>query len=144
MMNSNSNNDQTAMTPRQLLSILRLSQALARLRMSPTVRHEDVDEALRLVDSSKSSLNSNESSAAQLEDASSSIFNMIRDSLNNSIMVRMNNGINKRVIAYGALESMIVQNGFTTNQFLNCLREYSELGILAIDSERTQIELICE
>lgn len=31
-------NDQTTMTPRQLLSILRLSQALARLRFSNAVR----------------------------------------------------------------------------------------------------------
>jgi AraC-like DNA-binding protein len=31
-------NDQTTMTPRQLLSILRLSQALARLRFSNSVR----------------------------------------------------------------------------------------------------------
>jgi DNA replication licensing factor MCM7 len=42
-------NDQTVMTARQLLSILRLSQALARLRLSDTVSHEDVDEAIRLV-----------------------------------------------------------------------------------------------
>jgi hypothetical protein len=44
-------NDQTVMTARQLLSILRLSQALARLRFSETVSHEDVDEAIRLVSS---------------------------------------------------------------------------------------------
>jgi len=41
--------DQAVMTARQLLSILRLSQALARLRLSNTISHEDVDEALRLV-----------------------------------------------------------------------------------------------
>ena len=41
--------DQAVMTARQLLSILRLSQALARLRLSATISHEDVDEALRLV-----------------------------------------------------------------------------------------------
>jgi len=41
--------DQAVMTARQLLSILRLSQALARLRLSSSISHEDVDEALRLV-----------------------------------------------------------------------------------------------
>lgn len=42
-------NDQTIMTARQLLSILRLSQALARLRLSDIVTNSDVDEAIRLV-----------------------------------------------------------------------------------------------
>ena len=37
------NGDQTVMTARQLLSILRLSQALARLRFSDYVAREDVD-----------------------------------------------------------------------------------------------------
>eukprot|EP00168_Porphyra_purpurea_P001629 TRINITY_DN11968_c0_g1_i1.p1 TRINITY_DN11968_c0_g1~~TRINITY_DN11968_c0_g1_i1.p1 ORF type:complete len:304 (-),score=132.94 TRINITY_DN11968_c0_g1_i1:68-979(-) len=43
-------------TPRTLLSVLRLSQALARLRLAPAVAREDVDEALRLMASSKASL----------------------------------------------------------------------------------------
>ena len=40
------NGDQTVMTARQLLSILRLSQGLARLRFSDYVAREDVDEAI--------------------------------------------------------------------------------------------------
>jgi len=43
------NSDQTTMTARQLLSILRLSQALARLRLADVVTNQDVDEAIRLV-----------------------------------------------------------------------------------------------
>ena len=43
------NSDQTTMTARQLLSILRLSQGLARLRLSRTVANQDIDEAIRLV-----------------------------------------------------------------------------------------------
>jgi DNA replication licensing factor MCM7 len=41
---------------RTLLAVLRLSQALARLRLADVVRQEDVDEALRLMDVSKASL----------------------------------------------------------------------------------------
>ncbi|KAF9013918.1 MCM-domain-containing protein [Cyathus striatus] len=41
---------------RTLLGVLRLSQALARLRMADTVEHPDVDEALRLMECSKESL----------------------------------------------------------------------------------------
>jgi DNA replicative helicase MCM subunit Mcm2 (Cdc46/Mcm family) len=61
---SASNGDQAVMTPRALLSILRLgqvcqnfvfpsllicNQALARLRLAEAVTHEDIDEAIRLV-----------------------------------------------------------------------------------------------
>ena len=45
--NQTKNGDQTVMTARQLLSILRLGQALARLRFSDYVAREDVDEAIR-------------------------------------------------------------------------------------------------
>ncbi len=44
-------------TARTLLSILRLSEALARLRFSDEVAQSDVDEALRLMQMSKASLN---------------------------------------------------------------------------------------
>ena len=36
-------------TPRQLESLIRLSEARARLRFSPYVEKEDVDEAIRLI-----------------------------------------------------------------------------------------------
>ena len=43
-------------TARTLLSILRLAEALARLRFAPEVAQSDVDEALRLMKMSKASL----------------------------------------------------------------------------------------
>ena len=42
-------NEQSVMTARRLLSILRMSQALARLRFADRVASEDVQEAIRLV-----------------------------------------------------------------------------------------------
>ena len=46
----------THTSPRTLLGILRLSQALARLRFANEVISDDVDEALRLIEVSKASL----------------------------------------------------------------------------------------
>jgi len=43
-------------TPRTLLAIIRLSQALARLSFRPQVNQADVDEALKLMDFSIRSL----------------------------------------------------------------------------------------
>lgn len=44
-------------TPRSLLAIIRLSQSLARLRLNPEVNSEDVNEAIRLTESSRNSIN---------------------------------------------------------------------------------------
>lgn len=46
----------THTSARTLLGVLRLSQALARLRFAAAVLHADVDEALRLMEASKESL----------------------------------------------------------------------------------------
>jgi len=47
-------------TARTLQAILRMSQALARIRLSSLVTREDVEEAMRLMYKSKSSLEDNE------------------------------------------------------------------------------------
>lgn len=50
------NKDTTYTSARNLLGIIRLSTALARLRLSDTVDKDDVGEALRLLEMSKASL----------------------------------------------------------------------------------------
>jgi DNA replication licensing factor MCM7 len=50
----------TYTSPRTLLGVLRLAQALARLRFADIVEHGDVDEALRLMECSKESLEDDE------------------------------------------------------------------------------------
>lgn len=51
--------DVTFTSARNLLGILRLSTALARLRLSGIVEKDDVNEAIRLMEMSKSSLKVN-------------------------------------------------------------------------------------
>ena len=68
-----SNQAQTAMTARQLLSILRLSQSLARLRFDTEVKHQDVDEAIRLVYVSKASLTEEYDSSSANQNKNKSI-----------------------------------------------------------------------
>lgn len=41
-------------TPRQLESMVRISESLAKMRLSPTVEQQDVAEALRLMKASNS------------------------------------------------------------------------------------------
>lgn len=50
------NKSHTYTSARTLLGVLRLAQALARLRFADSVEHNDIDEALRLMECSKESL----------------------------------------------------------------------------------------
>jgi len=132
-------NDQTAMTARQLLSILRLSQSLARLRFSDYVAREDVDEAIRLTHMSKATLTENCDGATgpngkkRKEDASSRIFNEIRNYASAS---------DSQEIEMRVCEAMVLRKGFTVQQLEACLSEYEELCILQVNSSRTHISLL--
>ncbi len=134
------NGDQTVMTARQLLSILRLSQALARLRFSDFVAREDVDEAIRLTHMSKASLLDQPTSDAAGngvrrigEDVVSRIFNILRDyaviSKSRRLEVRM-------------CEAMVLRKGFTAEQLRRCLKEYEDLDVLQMNATGTHIDFI--
>jgi DNA replication licensing factor MCM7 len=113
-------------SPRTLLGVLRLSQALARLRFSEIVVQEDVDEALRLIDASKQSLYAEQHSFRRDLTPSSKIFNMVRalaearscdaDDYPGELSIRK---VQERVIA----------KGFTVDQFQKAIEEYCELDV---------------
>ncbi|KAL9189100.1 hypothetical protein ACHAXT_011590 [Thalassiosira profunda] len=137
------NGDQTVMTARQLLSILRLGQALARLRFSDYVAREDVDEAIRLTHMSKSSLTDHDqggpgdqgSSKRKWggEDVTSRIFNIIRDYSTSSRSQR---------VEVKLVEAMVLRKGFTEQQLKQCLEEYQSLDIIQLNTTGTHIDLI--
>ena len=102
------------MTARQLLSILRLSQALARLRMSNTVSHGDVDEAMRLTHSSKSSLLDDDFNPnLSREDVVSSIYTIMRD-------FAASRGVS--TVDYNNIEMMVLKKGFSAAQLQHTLQ----------------------
>lgn len=74
------NKSHTYTSTRTLLGILRLSQALARLRCGDVVEHADVDEALRLMECSKESLLDEEDREVETDKSSQSrIFRLIKE-----------------------------------------------------------------
>jgi DNA replication licensing factor MCM7 len=126
--------DQAVMTARQLLSILRLSQALARIRLSNTVSHDDIDEAIRLTHASKASLtddsaNNGGGPGGNGEDVTSSIYNIMRD-----FAVSRNNTVN-----FIQIEAMVLKKGFTSAQLKYCLSEYELLGVISVDRDGSTI-----
>ena len=134
-----SGSDQTVMTARQLLSILRLSQALARLRFSDFVAREDVDEAIRLTHQSKSSLLDDDNDEAnggnkkRGEDVMSRIFHILRDYASVS---------GKKEVELQLAEAMVLRKGFTTQQLESCLEEYEALQVIQINRTRTHVYFV--
>lgn len=122
-------NDQAIMTARQLLSILRLSQGLARLRMADLVTHEDVDEAIRLIHASKASL-LDDGPTGPREDVVSAVYTVMRDYVA---------AHNTHTVSYAQVEAMVIKKGFTAAQLQTTLQEYSGLGVVHLDNESRYI-----
>ena len=126
--------DQTVLTARQLLSILRLSQALARLRFADLVAREDVDEAIRLTHCSKASLDNDQASSGKgggSRDVVSKIYQLIRD-YGNTLT-------GNDAVKVATVQAMVVRKGYTQEQFQTCLEEYQNLQVWQVNRTGTEI-----
>ena len=113
-------------SPRTLLAIIRLSQALARLRFSTEVLTDDVDEALRLVEVSKASLY-NEANKGEDQSASSKIYGLVRG-MRESGAAAVGDG-SRSELSMRKVKERIIAKGFTEDQFNQAVREYMMLDV---------------
>jgi DNA replication licensing factor MCM7 len=118
---------------RTLLAILRLAQALARLRFSDTVEQPDVDEAIHIMHMSKASLldRANERAAV---DPMSAIYSTIRD-----LAVAAGS---EGAIAYDEALQRVLHKGFTQQDMDQCLAEYERLDVWIVSKNRREIRLV--
>ena len=116
----------TYTSPRTLLGILRLSQALARLRFADEVITDDVDEALRLVEVSKASLYEDNRDRRGDQSASTKIFNLIRGMRDSGAAAT---GEGRGELDLRRVRERVLAKGFTVVQLEACLEEYSELDV---------------
>ncbi|KAL6978279.1 Mcm2-7 hexameric complex component [Sarracenia purpurea var. burkii] len=127
-----SNTPHSYTTVRTLLSILRISAALARLRFSDTVAQSDVDEALRLMQMSKFSLYSEDRQRSGL-DAISDIYSILRDEAART---------NKMDVSYAHALNWISRKGYSEAQLKECLEEYAALNVWQIHPNTFDIRFI--
>ena len=128
-------------TPRSLLAVIRLSQALAKLRMNDKVKQEDVDEALRLVEVSQSSINKKENKEGLVNfdgvgkktDVKSQIYNIVADLCKND---------KNKTVKIDVIKKKIRGRNFTDKQLENMLTEYVNLSILYVDENHTEVTLL--
>lgn len=126
------NRDMTFTSPRNLLGILRLSTALARLRLADTVERDDVAEALRLLEMSKDSLNQiQDQRRTHIPNTSDKIFALVRELAGTSKTVKMSEIMDR-----------CISKGFKPDQVDICIEEYEELNVWQVNQARTRITFI--
>ncbi|OAQ70623.1 DNA replication licensing factor mcm7 [Pochonia chlamydosporia 170] len=121
----------THTTPRTLLGVVRLAQALARLRFSNQVTQDDVDEALRLIEASKESLNAEVNTGRRGLNASSRIYNLVK-ALADSGACRAEDAEDDDLgveLSMRKVKERVIAKGFTEDQWLNALEEYTTLDV---------------
>ncbi|CDO63529.1 DNA replication licensing factor MCM7, putative [Plasmodium reichenowi] len=122
-------------TPRALLAILRISQALARLRDSDIIETADFEEAIRLTEQSKASV-SLQTEKRRRKDVSNEIMNIIKN-IKDKIMEKKKkwNGW----IPIEEIERQSVTKGFTRAHVMNTIDKYVELTVFTINENNTAI-----
>merc|ERR1712129_472643 len=120
-------------TPRALLSILRLSQALARIRFSNVVSQSDVSEAMRLMKEAKHSTLQREDIEREHEDEMSRIYGYIREHFEN-----------RRVseCRIAELKTMLTTRGFADDVIDETLVTYQENDIWMVSTSGETLSLI--
>ncbi|PYH47585.1 DNA replication licensing factor MCM7 [Aspergillus saccharolyticus JOP 1030-1] len=113
-------------TPRTLLGVVRLSQALARLRFSDDVVIEDVDEALRLIQVSKDSLSKDGQSGLD-QSPSSKIYHLIR-SMWESGAAAIGDG-EEGELSMRRIRERVLAKGFTEDQLEMAVAEYENYNV---------------
>lgn len=124
-------------TPRTLLGIVRLAQALAKLRLADCVEVEDVEEALRLVKVSKESLYQDSRRKNQEEEnPTTKIFTAIKK------MAQESGDEFKKALPYETIVKTIRSRGFTMTQLNTCIQEYSYLNVWHLINDGSTLKFV--
>uniref|UniRef100_A0A1B0D7H4 DNA replication licensing factor MCM7 n=2 Tax=Phlebotomus papatasi TaxID=29031 RepID=A0A1B0D7H4_PHLPP len=125
------NRDMTFTSARNLLGILRLSTALARLRLANEVEKDDVAEAIRLLEMSKDSLNQMDHRSGWQQNTSDKIYALIREVARDMRTVKVSDVMDR-----------CTTKGFKPDEVDRCIEEYEQLNIWQVNQTRTKITFI--
>ncbi|XP_012288091.1 DNA replication licensing factor Mcm7 [Orussus abietinus] len=121
--------DMTFTSARNLLAVLRLATALARLRLSNVVEKADVIEANRLVEMSKASINLCDIKMTNRpQHHNDRIFHLIRELAGDSNTVKVSDILER-----------CTSKGFKPDQVEECITAYEILDVWQANPARTQI-----
>lgn len=120
-------------TARTLLAILRLSQALARLRFDYSICKEDIQEAIRLMSNSKDTLIEEKHKPKRI-DQTSAVYNIIRNYAQQK---------DTNQISYEEIIPVVLLKGYSQDLLDTVLDTYDSLGgVWTVSANRRIITLI--
>ena len=129
---SRNSQDKTFTSARNLLAILRLATALARLRLSDKVEKDDVNEANRLLAMSKHSINYSEQlMSGGPNQASNKIYSLIKELAGD-----------KKTAKVSDILERCTSKGFKPDQINDFIEEYEALNVWQVNQARTQITFL--
>ncbi len=124
---------QATTTARQLLSILRIAEAHAKIAFRDQVSQADIDEAIRLIQMSKASVLETDIDAGHVRaDPGSRIWDLVKDKLSNKPFF----------MSFEAAKELSLRAGFSDEDFDRFIAEYEGLSIIQINASRTRIECV--
>ncbi|XP_059143949.1 DNA replication licensing factor mcm7-like [Physella acuta] len=127
------NKDMTFTSARTLLAILRLATALARLRLGDTVEKEDVNEAMRLMEMSRDSLNNMHDAHTKSINPTDQIYQIIRD---------MMPAAGVKSVKLSDVMELCTSKGFKPDRVHVCIEEYEDLNVWQVNNARTRLTFI--
>ncbi|KAK8138510.1 DNA replication licensing factor MCM7 [Apiospora sp. TS-2023a] len=133
-------------TPRTLLGVVRLAQALARLRFASVVSQDDVDEALRLVEASKESLAAHQGPRRRGRDANTRIMEEVKKLLDNGACrpddEEYDDEDGSIELSLRKVRERVLAKGFTEDQWITALDEYTSLDVWQTAGNGTRLLFI--
>ncbi|TFK30025.1 minichromosome maintenance protein mcm7p [Coprinopsis marcescibilis] len=154
------NKTQTYTSARTLLGVLRLAQALARLRLADEVQQADVDEALRLMDCSKESLQEEDEDAHDFDRSTASkIFRLIKGMLNRKakpLPRRFGKGPDRQrdmdvdsddeedtdTLSIADVRARVLNAGWSEAQLMECIVAYEELEVWTRIANGSKLQIL--
>ncbi|KAG9288266.1 hypothetical protein G9A89_021297 [Geosiphon pyriformis] len=130
-------------TARTLLAVLRLSQARARLRLDDVVSQADVEEALRLIEVSKSSLYKERETVNEDNTATTAIYHIIRSMGDENMPDNHEENETSLVqLSLADIRDRIFAAGYTQEQLTECFNAYADLNVWMMDKEHRNLTLV--
>ena len=120
-------------SPRTLLAVIRMAQAIARLHFRHIVEISDVDEALRLIKAAKASLDDHAGPAHRDTSKTTQIW---------EIMKQMQNTADSDSLDIANVRRRVTGRGFTEDEMWNTIREYSDYGVIFTSDENRRLTFV--
>lgn len=117
-------------TPRTLLAIIRMSQALARLRLDSEVNAHDVEEALRLMDACRKSIDDPLDDTESRESISSKILAIVQD---------LQREMATQELDFDRVQQRVTGKGYTADQLTDAIEEYQNLYLWQLHDNGTKL-----